>query len=155
MLSEDPEWLTRASQPTQQIYRYWRSKCVGDRLPKRSDIDPSEIPRLLPQLTIVEVVADERRYIYRLIGTREAEVRGNDPTGKSIAESFFGPSLDNVLGCYDKVVATREPLYDDDEYVTPDGRFSDDETLFLPLAEDGQTVNRILVFGTYSELSRN
>ena len=155
MASEDPDWLARASQPTQQIFRYWRSKCVGDRLPKRSDLDPSEIPRLLPQLTIVEVVPDERRYIYRLIGTREVEIRGSDPTGKSVAESFFGPSLDNVLGCYDRVVATRSPLYDDEQYVTPDGRFSDDETLFLPLSDDGEHVNRILVFGTYSELSRN
>ncbi|HEY3147926.1 MAG TPA: PAS domain-containing protein [Dongiaceae bacterium] len=150
MAFEDPDWLARSSKAVQQIYSYWRSKFDGDRLPKRSAIDPAEIKRFLPQLTIVEVVPDERRYVYRLVGTMEVEIRGRDPTGKSVLDGFFGPSLDDALRCYDTVVATRRPFYDDEAYVTPDGRFSDDETLFLPLSEDGQNVHRILVFGTFS-----
>ena len=146
----DPEWLARSSEPVKQLYGYWRSKWRGERLPRRRDIDPVEIPRFLPQLTIVEVVPDERRYVYRLVGTKEVEIRGRDPTGKSVLDGFFGPSLDDALDCYDTVVATRAPFYDDAPYITPDGRFSDDETLFLPLSDDGETVNRILVFGTFS-----
>ncbi len=146
----DPDWLARSSEPVRRIYQYWRSKWDGERLPRRSAIDPTEIPRFLPQLTIVEVVPDERRYVYRLVGTKEVEIRGRDPTGKSVLEGFFGPSLEDVLQCYDTVVATCRPLYDDSPYITPDGRFSDDETLFLPLSDDGQTINRILVFGTFS-----
>lgn len=147
---QDPDWLARSSDAVKQMYRYWRSKCIGDRLPRRSDIDPAEIPRFLPHITIVEVVPDERRYVYRLVGTSEVEIRGRDPTGKSVTEGFFGPSLDDALSCYDRVVATRSPHYDDAPYVTPDGRYSDDETLFLPLSEDGEHVHRILVFGTVS-----
>jgi hypothetical protein len=147
---EDPDWLARSSDSVQQLYRYWRSKCDGDRLPTRRDIDPVEIPRFLSQLTIVEVVPDERRYVYRLVGTTEVEIRGRDPTGKSVLDNFFGPSIEDVLGCYDTVVATRRPLYDPTPYLTPDGRYSDDETLFLPLSEDGETVSRVLVYGTYS-----
>ena len=146
----DPDWLARSSESVRQIYQYWRSKWDGEGLPRRGAIDPTEIPRFLPQLTIVEVVPDERRYVYRLVGTKEVEIRGRDPTGKSVLEGFFGPSLEDVLQCYDTVVATRGPFYDDAPYITPDGRFSDDETLFLPLSDDGQAINRILVFGTYS-----
>src|SRR5262245_61332976 len=146
----DPEWLARSSEPVKQLYGYWRSKWRGESLPRRRDIDPVEIPRFLSQLTIVEVVPDERRYVYRLVGTKEVEIRGRDPTGKSVLDGFFGPSIDNVLGCYDTVVATRRPFYDDERYITPDGRYSDDETLFLPLSDDGETINRILVFGTFS-----
>ena len=147
---EDPEWLARSSDAIKRMYAYWRSKCNGDRLPPRRAIDPLEIPRMLSQLTIVEVVPDARRYVYRLVGTTEVKIRGHDPTGKSVAEGFFGPSLEDALGCYDTVVRTRGPLYDDVSFVTPDGRFSDDETLFMPLSEDGVTVSRILVYGTYS-----
>lgn len=147
----DPDWLARSSEAIQQMYRYWRSKCEGDRLPPRSAIDPADMRRFLPQITIVEVVPDERRYIYRLVGTMEVEIRGRDPTGKSVTEGFFGPSLDNVLACYDTVVRTRLPLYDDERFITPDGRYSDDETLFLPLSDDGECVNKILVFGTFSK----
>jgi hypothetical protein len=150
MSLQDPDWLARSSDAIKQMYGYWRSKCDGDTLPKRRAIDPVEIPRLLPQITIVEVVADERRYVYRLVGTKEVEIRGRDPTGKSVLAGFFGPSLEDALSCYDTVVATRQPHYDDTPYVTPDERFSDDETLFLPLSEDGEHVSRILVFGTFS-----
>lgn len=150
MSLQDPDWLARSSDAIRQIYRYWRSKCAHGRMPPRRAIDPVEIPRFLPQITIVEVVPDERRYVYRLVGTREVEIRGRDPTGRSVIDGFFGPSLEDALGCYDRVVATRAPHYDDDPYVTPDGRYSDDETLFLPLSEDGETVSRILVFGTFS-----
>jgi hypothetical protein len=147
---QDPDWLARASDAIKRMYGYWRSKCEGDRLPPRRAIDPVEIPRFLPQITIVEVVPDARRYVYSLVGTKEVEIRGRDPTGKSVLEGFFGPSVDDALGCYDAVVRTRQPHYDDTPYITPDGRFSDDETLFLPLSEDGEHVSRILVFGTFS-----
>jgi hypothetical protein len=147
---QDPDWLARSSDAVKRMYAYWRSKCEGGRPPKRSAIDPVDIPRFLPQITIVEVVADERRYVYRLVGTKEVEIRGRDPTGKSVLEGFFGPSLEDALGCYDTVVRTCRPHYDATPYITPNGRFSDDETLFLPLSEDGSTVNRILVFGTFS-----
>jgi hypothetical protein len=106
---QDPEWLARSSAAIKQVYGYWRSKCEGDRMPRRRDIDPVEIPRLLPHLTIVEVVPDERRYVYRLVGTKEVEIRGRDPTGKSVLDGFFGPSLDDALSCYDTVVASRRP----------------------------------------------
>lgn len=148
MAIEDPAWLARASASIRAMYGYWKSKCVGDRLPRRADIDPLDFPRLLPHITLVEVVADERRYVYRLVGTKEVEVRGRDPTGKSVIDGFFGPSLSDALRCYDTVVATKRPFYDDEPYITPDRRYSDDESLFLPLADDGETVNRIMVFAT-------
>lgn len=147
---QDPDWLARSSDAIKAMYGYWRSKCEGGRLPPRRAIDPVEIPRFLPQITIVEVVPDARRYVYRLVGTKEVEIRGHDPTGKSVLDRFFGPSLDDALGCYDTVVRTRRPHYDDAPYVTPNGRYSDDETVFLPLSDDGETVTRILVFGTFS-----
>ena len=148
MAIEDPDWLARASPAVKAMYRYWVSKCQGNRPPRRADIDPLEFPRLLPNISIVEVVADERRYIYRLVGTKEVEVRGRDPTGQSVLDGFFGPSLEDALRCYDTVVASRLPYYDDEPYVTPDRRYSDDETLFLPLSDDGDSVNRILVLAT-------
>ena len=97
---QDPDWLARSSDAIKRMYGYWRSKCEGDRLPARRAIDPVEIPRFLPQITIVEVVPDARRYVYRLVGTKEVEIRGRDPTGKSVLDGFFGPSLDDALSCY-------------------------------------------------------
>jgi hypothetical protein len=137
------------------LYHYWLAKCGNRTMPTRVDIDPVEMPRqLLPGICILEVVSDERRYVYRLVGTGDVEVRGNDPTGKSVQEGFFGPSAEDTLGWYDKVVETRAPLLDPTPFTAPNGKWITDETLFLPLSDDGVTVNKILVFSYSRDIRR-
>lgn len=147
---QDPAWLAGASESVRQLYCYWRGKCRGARPPRRADIDPIEIPKLLRYLTIVEVVPDERRFVYRLVGTKEVEIRGQDPTGKSVAEAYYGPSIEEAHAFYNQVVETVQPVYDDSPFVGPDGRYNDDELLFLPLSEDGTRVSRILLISRSS-----
>jgi hypothetical protein len=137
------------------MYKYWLEKCGDRTMPARSDIDPVEMPRrLLPGICIVDVVTDERRYVYRLVGTGDAEVRGNDPTGKSVLEGFFGPSAEDALSCYDKVVKSRAPFLDAAPFTAPSGKYVNEETLFLPLSDDGMTVNKILVFSYSRDVRR-
>lgn len=139
---------------TRAIYEYWRAKCGARPMPARKDIDPLDMPpELLPGLSIVEVVPDERRYVYRLVGTEDVEVRGKDPTGRSVMEGYFGPSLENVLKSYDRVVSSRLPFLDPTRFRAPNGRFVTEETIFMPLSDDGMSVNKILVFAQSRHLS--
>jgi len=132
---------------TVALYQYWGRKRGTRVMPSRSDIDPSEMPLgALPGVSLVDVVSDERRYVYRLVGTGDVEVRGHDPTGKSVMEGFFGPSAEDALSCYDEVVRTCAPLLDPVPFTTSDGRYVMEETIFLPLSDDGTHVNKILVF---------
>ncbi|WP_119304699.1 PAS domain-containing protein [Dongia deserti] len=134
-------------QDTLALYGYWLEKCRGRRMPARSDLDPIEMPRaVLPGICLVDVVPDERRYVYRLVGTGDVEVRGYDPTGKSVAEGYFAPTPANAIACYDRVVATKVPLLDAEPFMAPNGRYVTEETLFLPLSEDGINVNMVLAF---------
>ena len=130
------------------MYRYWREKSRDGRLPRRADIDPVEIPRLLSHLILVDVTDDARRYVYRLVSTKEVEMRGRDPTGQSVFDGFFGPSIEDVLFWYDSTVNSRAPQYDDRPYVSSNGRWVSDATLFLPLSDDGGRINRVLVLAT-------
>ena len=75
-------------------------------MPARRDIDPTEFVPHLPGIMLVDVVADERRYVYRLVGTREVEARGQNPTGRPVGESFHGSSRENVLRNYDGCAAS-------------------------------------------------
>lgn len=147
---EDPDWLAGSGPKLKQMYAYWHERCRDGKPPRRADIDPVDIPRLLAHLIIVDVVTDPRRYVYRLVGTKEVEVRGYDPTGKSVAEGFIGPSREDALGWYERAVATLRPQYDATPYMSTNGKWVNDETLFLPLSDDGLTVNRILVFAANS-----
>ena len=125
---------------TKAIHRYWLEKCGDSPMPARSDIDPLEMPKgVLPGVCLVDVVPDERRYVCRLLGTADAEVRGNDPTGKSVREGFFGPSAETVLANYDRVVSARAQYLDPRRYVATTGHYVTQETIFLPLSDDGKT----------------
>jgi len=140
---------------TLALYAYWFDKCGDRRMPTRSDIDPITIPRqALPGISLVDVVPDERRYVYRLVGTGEVEVRGNDPTGESVKDGFFGPSAEDALACYDRVVSTRAPYLDAMPFTSQGGRYVTMETLFLPLSEDEATVSKILVFSHSESAAR-
>jgi len=138
---------------TRAIYCYWLDKCGERPMPARADLDPIEMPKgLLPGLCMVDVVADERRYVYRLVGTADVEVRGSDPTGKSVIEGFFGPSVGDVLANYDRVVSDRAPHIDPQHFTATTGRYVTEETIFLPLSDDGENVNIVLVFSQSRDL---
>jgi hypothetical protein len=143
----DIESLESYGTNLRRIYAYWRTK-RGDRsMPRRMDLDPTEIPpRLLPGITLVDVVPDPRRYVYRLVGTMEVEVRGYDPTGKSVGEAYFGESAGDATECYDRVVETRMPILDPLPFLERRRGYRGAESLFLPLSNDGFAVNMIMVF---------
>ena len=146
---------TTCHSDTIAFYNYWLAKCRGRLMPARSDIDPVEMPRrLLRGICLVDVVSDDRRYVYRLVGTGDVEVRGNDPTGMSVQEGFIGPSAVDAISCYDRVVTTRAPFLDPTPFTAPNGRYVTEETLFLPLSDDGEIVNKVIVF-SYSRDQRS
>jgi hypothetical protein len=131
----------------QLIYGYWLTQRGSRPMPRRSDLDPADIPpRLLPGITLVDVVPDPRRYVYRLVGTMEAEVRGYDPTGRSVAEAYFGENAADATECYDLVVNARAPVLDPLPFLERRRGYRGAESLFLPLSNDGAAVNMILVF---------
>jgi hypothetical protein len=130
----------------QAMHDYWLAKRGSRAMPARADIEPVEIKKLLPMTVLVNVTADARRFVYRLVGTQEVAERGNDPTGKSVAEAFFGGSLEETLSCYEYVVRNRAPFCYRDPYAASDGQIQNDDIIYLPLSDDGESVNMILVF---------
>jgi hypothetical protein len=145
----DPDFIADCHERVRAIYRYWDSKRDGRLMPSRADLDPLDIPRFLSDICLVDVVPDERKYVYRLIGTNEAAMRGRDPTGLAVGEGYFGTSKDSVFLNYDGVTRSRAPRLDRDPSHTTDNRFIQHESIFLPLSDDGQCVNMILVFTVY------
>jgi hypothetical protein len=128
------------------FYAYWDGKRRGRRMPSRADIDPAEIVPFLPGIMLVDVVADARRFVYRLVGTREVAMRGRDPTGKSVAEGFYGASAEASMTSYQDVVARRALRLERREFTTPDGRYGREQVILLPLSDDDARVNMILVY---------
>jgi len=128
------------------VVAYWRKKCGGGLMPRRADIDPADLKPYLPCIILVDVVPDERRFVYRLVGTHEVAGRGFDPTGLSVREAFYAESEEAGLSTYEYVVRERRPFCFRDPYVTPDNWYEHEDTVYLPLSADGTVVNMILVY---------
>lgn len=138
-----------------QAYAYWRRKAAGRVMPSRADIDPIEIPQLLPDVMLVERLDD--RYRYRLIGTENQRAHGINATGRFLDEVLPGPEYRaHVLGLYDETVQNRRALYSECLFFSPARRDPERHTkvLFMPLAPDGATVNMIFVMQIFLYIDR-
>jgi hypothetical protein len=52
-----PDHLKLQSERLRVAYAYWEAKRDGRLMPSRSDIDPTDIPKLLPYVTLIEVLS--------------------------------------------------------------------------------------------------
>jgi hypothetical protein len=130
----------------QAAFDYWRRIAAGKVLPRRRDLDPIDIPRLLPHVMLIEVHPDGR-YRYRLIGTANAQEQGMNATGLFVDEALKGEYKAHVLRLYDECVRTRRPLYSESLFLSSAGGAIERYTkvLFMPLSDDGTTVNQVFV----------
>jgi hypothetical protein len=126
-----------------QVYAYWASKIVGGRLPARAAIDPTEIPRLLPFVFLVDVERDPQRFRFRLVGTQICAWAGRDATGLYTDEPAFGPKGAALARQYAEVVARRRSLYIEQPAGRPERDFIFYDKLVLPLSADGAQVNML------------
>ena len=116
-MDEQPDYVLPSepsAEPLRRLLQYWRSKCVGDRLPGRPDIDPVALAFILPNLFIMDVHADEepqRRFRFRLFGTELVRVHGRDLTGRTFHESLEPAPADGAVRHAMRVVAERIPLF--------------------------------------------
>lgn len=126
------------------IYAYWRSKCAAGPMPARRQIDPAEMPRLLPHLMISEV-APAGRFRYRLSGTAVAQALRQDVTGRCVEEVTTGGYCDYLNELQRTVCREGRAIFAASPL--PCGartKYRFTRRLLLPLSDDGAAVNQIL-----------
>lgn len=147
-----------------RLFEYWREKRGPRKMPARADLAPGDIPEILSDLALVDVLTQAPHLRYRLVGTRQVAARGFDPTGKPVAEGHLGRDIpgmrEQVLDNYRRVVATGRPLFRDTSIAGHDnrgdillgGRLIARFTLFLPLGADGETADMVLTYTRFEEI---
>ncbi len=152
-----PELSPITDDRLKELHDYWRRKAAGRKLPRRADIDPGEIPKLLPDVMLVDVLPGGR-YRYRLIGTANTAAHGINATGRYLDEVLPGPEYrDHVIGLYDQCVGSRRPVYSESLFISPQRRVTERHTkvLFLPLSADGERIDIVLVMQVFIYIDRN
>ena len=137
------------------LLAYWKNRRPPDRLPARADIDPLDIPRLLPFLFLVDVerIAEigSYRFRYRLVGTEIVARDGADITGRyadTMPDRGFYASL---IADYTRCAEEGRPLAARRHYYDENGKLWTFQRILLPLSDDGKIVNMLLGGNAFSD----
>lgn len=148
------EGLHRVSNETRRVYDAWSQARVGTALPRLDGFNIDGLGGLVDTITLVDVLAETNDYRYRRIGRIETIVRGNDPTGRTVRQCHEGEILDFVLENYDRATHGRDGLLDFSVDIDRAQRYITTEVMFLPFADDGSTVDHILVYTHYRDTGK-
>jgi hypothetical protein len=128
-----------------QLHAYWQGKRDGNRLPGRGDIDPIDIPKLMPDVALVDILRDPLDYRYRLVGTRLVEMMGAERTGLRMRELFTPDAVAGTVQLMEHLLVTREPLAFEGRLFWLGKEHRAFHALVLPLAADGETVDMAIM----------
>jgi hypothetical protein len=133
----------------EELFAYWASLRDGVRLPGRRHLDPAPIKRLLPTVSLIDVMpfSQERgsaEFRMRLAGTGLYGVYGREITGKRLADIYNTAAADYWRVELGKVVAERRPAVGVHNLAWRGASHLSILWLRLPLASDGQEVDMIL-----------
>jgi hypothetical protein len=101
---------------------------------------------LLPQILLIDVSRDPWDFRFRLIGTNVVYHLSQDWTGSSFSEIEHMAAPSRIFGACVEVANSGEPLRSQTPYVGPHANFVTADDIILPLATDGKTVDKLLVF---------
>jgi hypothetical protein len=150
-----------AARAHEELFSYWAALRRSGRLPSRADISPDAFKRLLPTVSLIDVVREEGRVDYRqrLAGTGLYSVYGREITGMKLTDLYNAAAADYWRQELDAVVAERRPRVGAHNMAWRGAAHVSTLWLRLPLATDGREVDMILgydaVIGMRGEATRS
>lgn len=135
------------------VWNRWRQ----DRpMPTRDEMAPRDLGRLLPNISVVKVVAGEDDYEFRIVGGAHTQAYGASHQGKRVSDVLVeAPGFgERLKACFDSVVSSREPIAYRGKVGRDVGnaRFVWVETVFLPLGTASAGVDHVMVGTIYVPL---
>lgn len=131
----------------------WERMRGEKRFPSRPQMSPREMSGLLRNTVLVKVLDGGAEFQFRIVGDAMVVAQGASFQGMTMAEidrelPGYGSMLREV---YTRIYETGEPLAFRGWFErSADKRPFFHESLVLPLGEDGQTVDHLLVIGVYA-----
>jgi len=136
---------------TQKVFLdYWNSWLEkADGMPARKDLDVREVGKYLPHVVVFDILSDPLDFRYRLVGTEVRAHTHADYTGRNLSDMEGKGPGSKIWGFLDEVRTSKQPLFREVPYVGPQQAFMRSTLLFLPLADDHQTPDKILLVSNF------
>ena len=148
----DPD-LNLQARFLREILRCWESLARSGELPARDAFDPLMLPPgYWPRLALVDITASgdaALRYRWRLIGTHITETLGRDATGQYWEDIYAPEQLAAMVKSIAWVLANRRPIRVTGTAFFANKEYVAFESLEMPFASDGRTIDKIMMATTY------
>ena len=143
----------------EELFAYWAGLRRQGVLPGRGDLDPAGFKRLLPTVSLIDVLSeaqtpDRPDFRVRLAGTGLYGVYGREITGKRLDEVYNSAAADYWRVELSKVVAERRPAVGAHNLGWRGASHLSILWLRLPLASNGAEVDMILGFDAVVGMSQ-
>jgi len=132
---------------------YWRSRCRGDRHPRRSDIDPLDMRGFIGQVALIDILDDDhgaRTYRVRL-AARSLEAVYGPVTGKELGQ-FLPPEIEERWRMlFDAVLAANAPVRHSGQVAFADKSWLHCEVLLAPLSDESERTAMLFLTVTFGD----
>jgi hypothetical protein len=128
---------------TQSLLEYWNHLRAERNIPRRDEIEPRDIKRLLPSVFMLGYEGPEH-FRFRLAGTHLCSIFGIELRNFNILDLWEEDCRGAVAAALARVVGESQPMFINFSAETPNGRSCSFEMLLLPLATEDGRAARVL-----------
>lgn len=122
---------------------YWLER-RGDRtMPRRADIDPADLPEILPYVWVYDYMPPDR-FRCRMIGERVGRLFYPPPVGRLIDEIFTADKVPEITNRFMSMVVRRQAAHTLGSCTLSTGRKVPGERITLPLSDDGEIADALI-----------
>ncbi len=127
------------------VMQFWDERRGARVAPRRADFDPWDLTPVLPLILLVDVLRNPLDFRCRLAGTKVCDIHGVEVTGRHVRDLLPKRYSEKVWQEYADLVERREPQLCAVEYTNRFDLRRRFTVLRLPLSNDGQSVDMIMV----------
>jgi len=122
-------------------------------MPSRADFHAEKVPsNLLACIALADVIRDVMmNFRWRLVGTEITTALNRDVTGRYFDELYGAGRTNIVTPTFQNIAEHKVPLHWQGNAKFADKSWVEFEALGLPLSEDGNEVNKIMVGFVFGE----
>ena len=147
----DPTAIAPETPLLQEALAHWESIRQDRRMPPRDAFDPMSVPRLLPNIVLLEVQHDPLDFLYKVVGNTVNEHSGTPFSGMRMSDFPERRAPNEPWLNSQRVVETGNPSASTVPYVGPHKEFLKTCQVTLPLSaqDDENTVTHIIIVIDY------
>lgn len=136
-----------------ELLEHWKTLRGERQMPRRSDFNPAQVPRLLSALCLVEVIDGGNDYYYRVAGSRLEEMCGQKLQSRRFSEIPHAEARESMQATCKACVQSAGPVVIKNQLREPGRDHMSITAIILPLSDDGETVNMVLTLTEFEDAS--